>query len=434
MKILSITGGAARMYCGSCMKDNALAAELIRQGHDVILLPLYTPTRTDEPNVSHDKVFFGGINVYLQERSRLFRKLPKLFDKLLDSPALIAAFAGRGIEVDPAHLGAMTVSMLEGEHGNQRKEVEKLVAWLKTEPAPDVVTLPYTLLIALAKPLREATRRPVVCILQGEELFLDGLPEPWRTRALDLIRAQVDEVDGFIAVSRYCAGFMRNYLKIPDSKLFTVPLGINLDGHGIDRRERSDTFTIGYLARIAPEKGLHLLADAYRALRARPGMPPTRLEAAGYIAPEHRNYLASVEDKLRTWGLADQFHYRGELDREQKLAFLKGLDVLSVPCSYDEPKGLFVLEAMANGIPVVQPRHGSFPEMIEATGGGLLVEPNSSDALASGFAQLIADPALARRLGVAGHAGVRREYSIALMAERTLEVYRAVGQPARAAL
>src|SRR5688572_10397097 len=418
MKILSITGGAARMYCGSCMKDNALAAELIRQGHDVILLPLYTPTRTDEPNVSHGKVFFGGINVYLQERSRLFRKLPKLFDKLLDSPSLIAAFAGRGIEVDPAHLGAMTVSMLEGAHGKQRKEVEKLVAWLKTEPAPDVVTLPYTLLIALAKPLREATGRPVVCTLQGEELFLEGLPEPWRTRALDLIRAQVKEVDGFIAVSRYCAGFMRNYLKIPDSKLFTVPLGINLEGHGIHRRERSDTFTIGYLARIAPEKGLHLLAVAYRALRARPGIPPTRLEAAGYIAPEHGKYLASVEEKLRTWGLADQFHYRGELDRQQKLAFLKGLDVLSVPCSYEEPKGLFVIEAMANGIPVVQPRHGAFPEMIEATGGGLLVEPNSSHALASGFEQLIADPALAKRLRAAGHAGVQREYSIALMAER----------------
>ena len=164
-----------------------------------------------------------------------------MLDKLWDAPSVIAAFAGRGIEVDPAHLGAMTVSMLEGVHGHQRKEVEKLVAWLKTEPAPDVVTLPYTLLIALAKPLREAIGRPVVCTLQGEELFLEGLPEPWRTRSLDLIRAQVDEVDGFIAVSRYCAGFMRNYLKIPDSKLFTVPLGINLDGHGLEGRQRNET-------------------------------------------------------------------------------------------------------------------------------------------------------------------------------------------------
>ena len=108
--------------------------------------------------------------------------------------------------------------------------------------------------------------------------------------------------------------------------------------------------------------------------------------------------------------------------------------MLSVPCSYAEPKGLFVLEAIANGVPVVQPRYGAFPEMIEATGGGLLVEPYSAESLADGFEQLIADPALGERLGTAGHAGAHREYGIARMAERTLEVYRTVGQPVRAAL
>jgi glycosyltransferase involved in cell wall biosynthesis len=428
MKILSITGGAARMYCGSCMKDNALAAELKRQGHDVILLPLYTPTRTDEPNVSHGRVFFGGISVYLQERSSLFRKMPRLVDKLLDAPAVINAFAGRGVSVDPAALGAMTVSMLEGVDGHQRKEIDKLLEWLKSETPPEVTSLPYTLLISLARPIRQATGRPVVCVLQGEELFLEALPEPYRSRSLELIRRQVDEVDAFIAVSHYCARFMKSYLRIPDHKMFTVPLGINLEGHGLEGRTQSEVFTIGYFARIAPEKGLHLLADAYRALRSRPGIPPTRLEAAGYLAPEHRGYLASVEQKLKGWGLAADFRYRGEVDRDAKLRFLKSIDLLSVPCSYDEPKGLFVLEAMANGTPVVQPRHGAFPELIESTGGGLLVEPGSAEALADGFERLIRDRALAASLGAAGHDAVCRNYSIARMAERTVEAYSAVSR------
>jgi glycosyltransferase involved in cell wall biosynthesis len=177
---------------------------------------------------------------------------------------------------------------------------------------------------------------------------------------------------------------------------------------------------------------LHLLVDAYREIRRRKGVPPARLEAAGYLAPENRKYLSSIEDKLRKWELAGDFHYHGEVDREAKLRFIKSIDVLSVPCSYDEPKGIFLLEAMANGTPVVQPRRGSFPEVVEDTGGGLLVDVDSPQALADGFERLMHDRELARRLGEAGHAAVHREYGIATMARRTCEVYKAVAEPARA--
>ena len=88
---------------------------------------------------------------------------------------------------------------------------------------------------------------------------------------------------------------------------------------------------------------------------------------------------------MKDWGLADQFEYRGELDRAGKIAFLQSLDVMSVPATYAEPKGIFLLEAMATGVPVVQPRRGAFPEIIERTGGGLLVEPDDAEALADGL-------------------------------------------------
>ncbi|MBK5294281.1 MAG: glycosyltransferase family 4 protein [Acidobacteriia bacterium] len=426
MKILSITAGAANMYCGSCLRDNALASALIAQGHDVILAPLYTPTRTDEANVSQRKVLFGGISIYLEQLSPLFRNTPRFLDKLWDAPSVINAFAGRGIAVDPAQLGALTVSMLEGSHGHHRKEVDKLSEWLRNEPRPDVVTLPFTLLIALARPLRETTGRPVICSLQGEELFLDNLLEPYRTQALDLIRNQTDQVDAFIAVSNYCARFMAGYLRIPERKIHVVPLGINTEGYSLARPEKARSFRIGYLARIAPEKGLHLLAEAYHLLRSGPDMGMLSLEVAGYLAPEHRKYLDSVRARMREWGIEDEFHYRGEVDRQQKVRFLQSLDVLSVPCTYDEPKGLFVLEALANAVPVVQPRRGSFPEMLEQTGGGLLVEPDSAPALADGIRRLREDTSLQLELGRAGYENVHRHWTIGTMAERTLAVYSGV--------
>src|SRR5580765_7092489 len=203
MKILSITAGAAGMYCGSCSRDNGLAVELLKRGHDVTLVPLYTPTTTDETNVSRDRVLFGGISIYLQQHLALFRKTPRFLDRLWDSPRVIGALASRSISTDPKLLGSLTLSMLQGRRGVLRKEFDKLLEWLAAEPAPDVINLPNSLLIGLAAPLREALKRPICCTLQGEDLFLDGLIEPYRHQALDLIQRQVRDVDRFIAVSEY---------------------------------------------------------------------------------------------------------------------------------------------------------------------------------------------------------------------------------------
>ncbi|MFN9085375.1 MAG: glycosyltransferase family 1 protein, partial [Acidobacteriota bacterium] len=126
MKIVYITAGAANMYCGSCMRDNALAGALRAAGHDVVLTPVYTPTLTDEVNYSLNRVFFGGISVYLQQKSALFRHTPRFLDKLWDSEAALRMASQRSVGVDPRFLGEMTVSMLEGERGPIRKEFDKL--------------------------------------------------------------------------------------------------------------------------------------------------------------------------------------------------------------------------------------------------------------------------------------------------------------------
>jgi glycosyltransferase involved in cell wall biosynthesis len=426
MKILYLTGGAGQMYCGSCLRDNALATELISRGHEVTLLPVYTPTLTDEPNVSEHKVFFGGISVYLEQYLPFFRNSPRWLDRLWDSRLMLNLASRRSISTSPKMLGELTVSMLKGDDGFQRKEISKLIEWLKHEGPPDVISLPYSLLLGLAEPIKKALRRPICCTLQGEDLFLEGLQEPYRSESKDLIRANIKHVDAFLAVSDYYAGFMPDYLDIPPEKIRVVPLGINLQGYRQRNPERSGPFTIGFFARIAPEKALHVLADSYRKLRARGDLGNARLEAAGYLAPEHETYLSGIQQEMITSGLGDEFHYRGVLNREQKIAFLQTLDVLSVPATYDEPKGIFLLEAMACGVPVVQPRRGAFTEIIETTGGGELVQADDANSLAAGILRLARDPALAQRLGQSGFENVRKHYSVARMADRALEAYESV--------
>jgi glycosyltransferase involved in cell wall biosynthesis len=433
MNILSITAGAADMYCGSCLRDNALAAELLTRGHRVTLLPVYTPTVTDEPNMSAGRpVLFGGISVYLQQHLSIFRHTPWFLDKLWDAPAVIRRFATGSIDVDPKMLGALTVSTLRGESGYQRKEVAKLIHWLAGEPRPDVVNLPNSMLIALAAPIKRALQRPVVVTLQGDDLFLDGLTEPFRSQAIALIQQQVRDVDVFVSVSEYYSTYMADYLRIPRDRIRTVPIGINArDFDGRAPLARSP-FTVGYFARIAPEKGLHNLAEAYRILRHERGVPASRLLAAGYIGGAQQSYLEGITRSLASWNLAGEFEYQGTLDRDGKARFLRSLDVLSVPSGYHEPKGLYLLEAMASGVPVVEPDHGAFPEMLRRTGGGLLARSERPVDVADALMALWQNPARAAQLGARGAEGVRTSYTVGHMADRVLEVYEEVIDPKRA--
>jgi glycosyltransferase involved in cell wall biosynthesis len=424
MKIAFITAGAGNMYCGSCLRDNTLASALIGAGHEVVLIPTYTPTRTDERNVSSKRVFLGGINVFLQQHWGVFRRTPRFVARLLDSPSLLRFTTRWGVSVDPARLGRLTVSMLRGAEGFQGREILSLVGFLSEEVRPEIVSLPNSLLLALAPAIKARLRVPVCCTLQGEELFLDGLGEPYRGEALRLMRAHAAHVDAFVAVSEFGAQKMAAYLGMEPGRIHVVPLGINLDGFG--GPAAGEPFTIGYLARIAPEKGLHVLCEAYRRLRSRQDLPPSRLWAAGYLAPEHKSYLAEIRRNMDLRGLSAEFRYHGELDRRGKLDFLRSLSLLSVPGPYPDSKGLYVLEAMASGVPVVQPRHGAFTEILSATGGGTLVNPDDPDDLAKGILELLLDPARRLELGRRGSAGVRAHYSAAQMVKRTEDIYRSL--------
>ena len=423
MKITYITAGAGGMYCGSCIRDNSLATALAWRGHDVTLLPLYTPTRTDEQNVSQHRVFFGGISVYLEQYLPLFRKTPWLLDRLWESPWLLRAIAGHGVETRPDQLGALTVSVLEGSHGHQCKEFDKLVHWLCAQPRPDVVDISNSMLIAIAKPLKEALGCPINCTLQGENVFIEGLLEPFRSQVKELISAQLSYVDSFVAVSDYYAGYMSQYLSIQGARMHVVPLGVNVDLFKPTPVRNPGPFTIGYLGRIAPEKGLHLLCDAYRYLRERGELVGCRVEVAGYLGPEHASYWQSIEQAVNDWGLADEIHYRGELNLDQKVVFIQSLDLFVVPAVYDDPKGMSLIEAMACGVPVVAPRRGSYTELLERTGGGVMVETDDLKDLEETLRRLEGDRELLATLGQRAVEGVREHFHVGEMVTRALDVY-----------
>jgi glycosyltransferase involved in cell wall biosynthesis len=425
MKILAFTAGAAQMYCGSCLRDNALAAELKRQGHDIVLYPLYTPTRVDEPNVSQRRVFMNGITVCLEQESAFFRKTRWLLDRLWDAPWLIRLATRTSIAVDARVLGEMTVSMLRGERGYQLKDIRKLTTWLASEAPPDVVSLPNALVSGLAKPIRDVTRRPVCCTLSGDELFLSQLQEPYRSQAWELVRANTRYIDGYAATSEFAAQYWRSALGVPANKVHVIPLGVNVE-QGEPRRATRERFVLGFFGRIAPEKGLHVLAEAYIHLRRELALPPSELHAAGYLAPDQRAYLRAIEDRMKSAELAGEFRYRGEMDRPRKLEFFRGLDAMSVPFTYDETKGLSVLEAMEEGVPVVEPRRGTVAEVLERTGGGILVQPDDPRSLAEGILSLYRDRDFAAELGRRGARGIREHYSVPGMAAKAIEVYRSV--------
>jgi len=424
MKIAYIAAGAAGMYCGSCIRDNTLAKALIARGHEVALIPTYTPLRTDEPNVAIDKVFYNGINVFLEQKFSWIRSGRISLDRWLNSNRVLNYLSKLNASTNAKDLGELTVSMLRGEDGNQARELEKLVSWLRDEYKPQCIQLTNSMLAGMAKRLKEEVKVPVLCALQGEDIFLDDLTDPYRSQAMELLQEKVRDCDALVATSDFYAGYMAKYLRVPRDTIHTVKLGLNLDGHGAAKMEKSnDRLTIGYLARVCPEKGLHLLLDAFIKIRKTHPNLNVCLKAAGYLGARDKAYLNDLIQKAQQLGLGSDFEYIGEVSREEKISFLNSLDVFSVPTPYREPKGLFLLEALANEIAVVQPDHGAFPEMIEATGGGLLVEPNNSERLADGLLELLKDAAKRREFGKAGSAGVKEHYTDVQMAIASEKLY-----------
>jgi len=429
MNLVQITPGAGGMYCGNCFRDNALVAALRKRGHEVLMVPLYLPMTLDEESQAAGvPTFFGGINVYLQQQSAFFRRAPKWLHSLLDSPALLKLAAGRAAKTRAADVGELSLSMLRGEAGNQARELDELIAWLKTQPRTDVIMLSNAMLMGFTRKLKAELGCKVVCNLQGEDAYLDSMPSPLREQVWTLLAERCRDCDLFIAPSRYFGDTMMKRLNLPADRVKVVLNGISLEGYGATPKSGLRTPNspiLGYFARMCRDKGLDLLVETFIELKRRNAVPGLKLKVGGGCGPSDERFVAQLKEHLRRTGCLEDVSFHPTLTREEKVAFLQSLSVFSVPALYGEGFGLYLIEALAAGVPVVQPRHAAFPELIKATGGGMIAEPNAA-SLAAAIETLLRDPARLNALRESGQRAVMERFTVDQMAKGVEEALAAL--------
>lgn len=426
MRILQLVPGTGAFYCGTCLRDHALARALKAAGHSVTIAPLYLPLVLEQPDdLSEPRVFYGGVNVFLEQHMALFRHAPHALRRLLDARPLLKWLAHRSGSTRPTDLGEITVSMLRGEEGRQRGELDRLAMWLQRQPKPDVILLATGLLAGMASRLRDVTGAVVVCTLQGEDAFLDALRPPYRERAWRTLAERACDIDLFVPVSHYYGDRMAARLHLASTQMRVIHNGIELEDL-VPPAAPAAPPVLGYLAHMAHGKGLHTLVDAFIALRRRSDYGGLQLHVAGAATRRDHSFVLGLRRRLKNAGLDGETRFLPNIDRTAKIRFLQSLTLFSVPATYGEAFGLYVLEALACGVPVVQPEHGAFPEVLAMTGGGVLCPPDDADALADVLGRTLDDLPSARAGALAAGDVVRRHFTSQRMADEVVSACRAL--------
>ena len=424
MKVTFLTAGTGSYHCGACMRDNTLVTALHRDGHEVALLPLYLPMQLDEespPQQRRVPIFFGGINVYLQNKFAFFRHTPRWFDALLNGAGLLRKAASRSHMTSPRDQGEICLAMLRVEQSRFTKELEKLIDWLAVHEQPECIALSTTLFAGMTKELKKRLEDiPVIAFFQGEDTFLDSLPEPYRTGCWDEMKERLVECEMLIAPSRFYAGVMSKRLGISQEKIEVLPNGINLEGYG--RQPSDGPRAIGYLSRMCRDKGLGDMVDAYLLFQSKGNFPECRLKIAGSCPPEDEPFVNEQKQKIETAGLSHLVDWTPNVSREEKARFLGSLTIFSAPMRYAEAFGLCLVEAMASGVPVVNPGGSTFEEIALVTGGGKTVSPGDPGLLACAWEELLGNPEEATAMGERGRRGVEEHYSVKAMKDGFLKL------------
>lgn len=417
MRIANLTPGTGSFYCGSCLRDHALVKALRKQRHDAYLVPLYLPLvfddRSDNAGAG-EQVLFGGVNVYLEQKYGIFRHTPRFIDDLLNSPAVLRLASKRAGMTQAYEIGEMTVSMIKGEEGKQKKELDKLIEFLGKNK-PDAVCLSNSMLAGGVREIKRKLGIPVIVSLQGEDSYIDAMGEPWATQAWDELAIRAKEADALVAPSKWYAEVMAKRLNVEIDKITVIHNGIDPTPYVAPASEPPTT--IGYLARLCKAKGLQAVVEAFFILKKQEKYKNLRLRCAGVMLGTDKPFVETLKDRARDAKVLNDIDFAPNLEMAAKIGFLGTISVMCVPATYGEAFGLYTVEAMAMGVPLVLPKDAAFPEIIEKSGAGITYETGDVELLAAALESMLDDTARAKDMGKRGKQAVADYFNADRMAK-----------------
>ncbi len=427
MNIINIVPGfGGTFYCGNCLRDSGFTLALRKTGHDAHTLPIYLPLKMNDDNFEEGvPVFYGAISIYIRQNYKLFRNMPVWLDKLFNAPAMLRYAAKKAGSTRAEGLEEMTISMLKGHEGYQKEELTQLIYYLKNHAKPDVVHLSNALLLGLAGKIKEEIGVPVVCSLQDEDVWIDAMRPSYRKKIWDLMCEKGKDIEAFVAVSDYFAGVMKKKMCIEDRRLKVVPIGVEPEKYPI-LQPNTEQPTIGYLSRLNKENGFELVIDAFILLKKNPEFSPVKLKATGGSTDDDVKFIRRQKKKLEQNGISNDVMFTEEYEGETKLSFFNGLTLLSVPVLKGEAFGLYQMESLASGIPIVQPDLAAFPEIVKLTGGGDVFSPNTPEALAEKWAEVLRKPDLIMKWSKQGRQSVEKNFNLNILTNSMLSIYTSI--------
>lgn len=423
-----IPGSGGSFYCGNCLRDSKYYTSIKQQGHNVLKVPLYLPLFAHDQEQEPVPVFYGAVSIYLKQLYPFFRHAPKWVDSLLNATPVLRQAAKRAGSTRARGLEQMTISMLMGEQGNQSDELDEMIVWLENHYKPDVIHISNALLLGLVPMLKSRLGVPVICSLQDEDVWVDVMSKTNRGKVWDLMSEKGKDVDAFISVSHFFTAFSMEKMNIPAGKIHTLHLGVDPDDYKFINSLEKDR-SIGYLSRMCKENGMDILIDAFLMLKKDPENNDITLYLTGGSTGDDTEYIKIQKKKIKDAGLQEKVVFLQNFEESDRHIFFERVSVLSVPVRNGEAFGIYLTEAMASGIPVVQPALGAFPEIVEASGGGIIYGDNTPVNLADSLHALLSDKKLLGNKSMNARAGVQENFNINMKAASLVEIYQKVAEP-----
>lgn len=265
-----------------------------------------------------------------------------------------------------------------------------------------------------------------------------------------MVGHRLKKTDMVIGVSEYITEAVRKSFPEFADRCVTLHNGIDTaffaGGNISVSNEKRKQRTILSVGRLSPEKGVHILIEAFCKIATL--LPEVELVLIGSPSPtafefivlltkdpkvvalgsfyqgklKRSDYIGRLHESVPE-GLRNRVKFEGEITQRKIAERYHAAAVFAFPSVWDEPFGIPVIEAMASGVPVVATRSGAVPEIIEHGKTGLLVERSNAQDLADGILELLKNPRLSESLSAAARNTVQERFSWDSIAKQLQEIY-----------